>query len=151
MSSSHCNGVRPAGHSRQNARRCTRVFRALSPFLSPSSLLHRSPVPSSRARRQVVQHCASRAVSSVLRGRARLSLGQVDGCPAAITPRLHTHVPHARTHTCMHIRMTHASECVHALHLLALQAERIIVMIRFSVVLVTRTRDVLISDYELCG
>lgn len=120
------------------------AFSVLSPFLSPPHLLHRPPAPSSRARRQVVQHGASRAVSSALRGRTRLSLGQVDGCPAAITPRLHTH---AR----MHIRTRHVSECVHALYLLVLQAERIIVMIRFSVVLVTRTRDVLISDYELCG
>lgn len=41
---------------------------------------------------------ATPCVESGLRGRARLSLGQVDGYPAAITPRLHA-LTHARTHT----------------------------------------------------
>lgn len=44
---------------------------------------------------------ATPCVESGLRGRARLSLGQVDGYPAAITPRLHARARmYARTHAC---------------------------------------------------
>lgn len=70
--------------------------------------------------------------------RARLSLGQVDGYPAAITPRLHTH-DRAHTQIRVHVRV-HASR-IRELHLRTLRAGRIIVMIRFSVVLVTRRRE----------
>lgn len=64
-----------------------------------------------------------------LRGRARLLLGQVDGYPAAITPRLHAHA------------LTHACTRMYRVRYICALTGRIIVMIRFSVVLVTRERE----------
>jgi len=112
------------------------VALAFSPRVSHPSIPLRLPSPSScpiPAQRGATTPCRAQ------RGRrARLSLGQVDGYPAAITPRLHTHDrarTHAHIHACTHL------EYICELHLRALRAERIIVMIRFSVVLVTRKRE----------
>lgn len=77
----------------------------------------------------------------VLRGRARLSLGQVDGWPAAITPRLHTHDrAHARTHHTRYTRAVTFELCGLTHHNDSLFHRSLVV---------TRPRDVLISNYEL--
>lgn len=63
----------------------------------PPSPLPLAPPPVSVLLSVRAGSAATPCVESGLRGRARLSLGQVDGYPAAITPRLHARA-HARTH-----------------------------------------------------
>lgn len=134
-SSSHCNGVRPAGHSRQNARRCTRVFPACLPSLGPASSLFALLVPRPHAAR--CNHAVSSSAWAPRAALARAGGWLPRGDNTAIAHARSR--AHAHTQTRAHIRI-YASR-IHELHLRTLRAGRIIVMIRFSVVLVTRRRE----------
>lgn len=78
------------------------VALAFSPRVShPSIPLRLSSLSSCPV---LMQHGATTPCRAQRGRRARLSLGQVDGYPAAITPRLHTHDrAHMHTRKCTHI------------------------------------------------